>query len=83
MAGESGDLPVVCIGDALYTAVGVVNTDGALGNFIRAGVKAQQVGGELIRDSSRDVQQQHIRLAVVEHQFNALQAARRRGDQLA
>ena len=76
---ESRGLPVVCIGDPLHIAVGVVYTDSALGNSIWAGIEAQQVGCKLVWDSSRDVQQQHIRLAIVEHQFHTLQAARRQG----
>ncbi len=73
--GYPRDSPVVCVGDALHVTARVVNGDGSPRHPAGAGVKAQQVGIELVRDGRRDLQQQHICAAVVEDQLHALQAA--------
>ena len=61
----------VGVGDALDVAGRVVDGDSALGRDLLS-VKAHLVGLEVIGDGVGNVQQQHVRLAVIEQQLRAL-----------
>ena len=66
-------MPVIGIRAALHAAIWMMDTNCAPGYSVLARIKAQQVWLELVGNRGCKLQEEYIRLAVVERQPHTLQ----------